>query len=122
VVGIDRDADCATTRSDLAAVRYRARTFPAILTFGASVRTWYDPSAGALKLVVYEPYLLVVALTMPTQRFPDLRWTHTGREYTPGSFPLALTLSALIAVEGANRMYGRCAATTREGEATDRAP
>ena len=52
VAGIDRVAVCATTPSLLAEVTYWARTFLAIVTRGAKVRTEYDPTAGALKLVV----------------------------------------------------------------------
>jgi hypothetical protein len=61
-------------------------------------------------------------LTRLTQPVPDLRWTHTARETTPGSFPEALTISAAIALEGASSMYGVWAVITREGEITDAAP
>ena len=104
VAGMDKAAVCATTVRVLAEVTYWARTLPATVIRGANVRTAYDPSTGALKLVAYEPVLEVLALTRVSHRVPDLRWTQTGRETTPGSFPLALTLSALIDLEGASRM------------------
>jgi len=49
--GMDRDADCATTLRVLAEVANWARTFLAMVTRGANVRTTYDPAAGALNLV-----------------------------------------------------------------------
>jgi len=45
---------------------------------------------------------VVLALTKVTQRVPDFRWTQTGRETAPGTLPVALTVSPLIAVEGDN--------------------
>jgi hypothetical protein len=81
-------------------------TFPATVTRGANDRTAYDPTAGALKLLAYEPVLEVVVLTKVTQVVPDLRCTHTARETTPGSVPVALTVSPAIALEGASRRYG----------------
>ena len=122
VAGIDSDADCATTLRVLAAVTYSARTLPATVTLGANARTAYDPTIGARKLVAYEPVLAVVALARVTQLVPDLRWTHTGREETPGSFPLTFTLSAPIADAGASRTYGACAATNFDAETTAAAP
>jgi hypothetical protein len=74
------------------------------VTRGARVLQEYAPAAGALKLAVYEPALDVVVLRTVTQLAPDLRWTHTGREYTPGRSPVTLTVSAAIAVEGVSRM------------------
>jgi len=52
---------------------------------------------------------VVLVLATVTQRVPDLRCTHTGRETAPGTLPVALTLSPLIAVEGDNE---RVALTT----------
>jgi len=80
-----------------------------MVTLGANVRTAYDPTAGALKLVAYVPVRVVLALTRVTQRVPDLRWTQTGRDTAPGTLPVALTISPLIAVEGDNE---RVALTT----------
>jgi hypothetical protein len=45
---------------------------------------------------------VVLALARVTHRVPDLRWTQTGRATAPGSLPLTLTISPLIAVEGDN--------------------
>jgi hypothetical protein len=121
VVAMDRDAVCATTVSVLAPVTNGARTFPAMVTCGTTDLIGYD-RAGALKLVAYEPVLEVVVLTMPTQLVPDQRCTHTGREYTPGSLPVTLTISAAIAVDGASMTYGARADTTRWTDATAAAP
>jgi len=52
VAGMDRDAVCATTLRVLAELTYWARTFLAMVTRGANVRTEYDPTAGALNLLV----------------------------------------------------------------------
>jgi len=109
VAGSARDAVCATTRNVLVEVTYWARALRAIVTRGANVRTEYDPAAGALNLVAYEPVRVVLVLATVTQRVPDLRCTHTGRETAPGTLPVALTLSPLIAVEGDNE---RVALTT----------
>jgi len=49
-------------------------------------------------------------------------WTVTGRDTTPGSFPVTLAVSALIAVAGVSRMYGACTDTTFDGDATAGAP
>jgi hypothetical protein len=122
VAGMDRAAVCATTLRVLAELAYWARTFPAILTRGANVLTEYDPVAGALKLVAYEPVRVVLVLARVTQRVPDLRWTVTGLDAIPGSFPVTLAVSALIAVAGVSRMYGACTDTTFDGDATADAP
>jgi len=52
VAGIDTDAVCATTLRVLTELTYWARTFLAMVTRGANVRTEYDPTAGALNLLV----------------------------------------------------------------------
>src|SRR5665647_3052237 len=116
-----RDPLWATTLNVLAPLTYWARTFPAIVTWGANERIAYD-RAGARRLVAYEPVLEVVALTTVSQLIPDQRCTHTGREYTPGSFPVTLTVSAATATGGVNKMYGACTDTTREGDATAATP
>jgi hypothetical protein len=51
VVGIETDADCATTLRVLVALRYSACTLLGAVTFGARTRTAYDPTPGALKVV-----------------------------------------------------------------------
>jgi hypothetical protein len=122
VVGMTREAVCATTDSVLVGLTYWARTFPATVSCGANARTAYDPTAGARKLVAYEPVLEVVALTRVTQLVPDPRCTHTGREYTPGSLPVTFTVSAAMAVEATSKMYGAWVETIRDGDATAAAP
>ena len=65
---------------------------------------------------------MVLALTRVTQRVPDLRWTQTGRETAPGTLPVTLTISPLIAVEGDNEKVtlatAACADETAPSEDT----
>ncbi|HXR67160.1 MAG TPA: hypothetical protein VN712_00840 [Dermatophilaceae bacterium] len=57
-----------------------------------------------------------------TQRVPDLRWTNTGRDFTVESFPVTLTVSRPIAVEGFSRMVGTRTAGARDAGATAASP
>jgi len=99
--GSDNEPDWATTVNVLDELAKAEWTVPPMVTLRAKVRSAYPPTAGARKLVVKEPVLVDVVFARVIQLVPDFRCTDTGREAASGNVPMAFTISAAIAVEGA---------------------
>jgi len=89
----------------LAVVREEAAAYPVI----SGPRTLFEVDTPRARLSL-------------TFQHRSRRWTVTGLEAIPGSFPVTLAVSALIAVAGVSRMYGACTDTTFEAEYTAAAP